>query len=244
MAYYNPSEQQNTLPVPSVEINTILKYTYIWMALGMVTTAGFAYFTATIPALEALRSSSVALILSFVLLFGSVIALSVGMTQRWMTPGIAAALFLTFAAIEGFSLSLILQYFVENDPGALTSAFGTTTILFGTMSIFGFTTNMDLSKWGTYLFMGLIGLVIAMVFNWFIGSSALAFMISIVGVILFTALTAYDTQKIKEMSMNPELQSDGNMAMKFSILGALTLYLDFLNLFLFLLQIFGGGGRD
>jgi len=124
------------------------------------------------------------------------------------------------------------------DPGALYGAFGTAAGLFGAMSLVGLTTKMDLTKMGTYLFMALIGLVIAMVINIFIGSSTLGFIISIGGVIIFTGLTAYDTQKIKEMSYQIEADGDGNAAMKFSIIGALTLYLDFINLFIFLLQIF------
>ncbi|GAB4531115.1 MAG: Bax inhibitor-1/YccA family protein [Anaerolineae bacterium] len=243
MGVYNPQTMSSPITQPSVAINSVMKLVYVWMSLGMLATAGVAWFTATNDALAALRTSPVVMILSLVVLFGSVIALSVGMTRNWLTPNLAAFLFFVFAGINGFTLSLTLQYFVENEPGALTSAFGTTTILFGTMSIFGFTTRMDLTKLGTYLFMGLIGLVIAMVFNWFIGSSALAFLISFIGVVIFTGLTAYDTQKIKEMSMSPQLQGDGNLVLKFSILGALTLYLDFLNLFLFLLQLFGGS-RD
>lgn len=253
MGFYNPSDYErnaqaisssNPISTPSVNINSVMKLVYVWMGLGLLTTAVIAYFTATIPALAGLRESGVVLILAFVLMFGTVIALSAGMNAKWMTPGVASALFFVFAGIEGFSLSLILQYFVANDPGALASAFGTTAILFGSMSIFGFTTNMDLSKWGTYLFMGLIGLIVAMVFNWFIGSSALGFLISFAGVVIFTALTAYDTQRIKQMSEELALQSDGSLVVKASILGALSLYLNFINLFLFLLQIFGGGGSD
>lgn len=249
MSYFNnPNDRAipapQTISVPSVSINSVMRLVYVWMALGMLTTAGIAYFAATVPALETLRGSGFVMLLSIVVMFVTVIALSAGITSRRVTPSIAAAAFFVFSGIMGFSLSMTLEYFIANESQALVSAFGTTTILFGAMSMFGFTTNMDLSKWGTYLFMGLVGLIIAMLFNMFIGSSGLAFMISFIGVVLFTALTAYDTQKIKAMSMVPELQSDGDLALKFSILGALTLYLDFLNLFLFLLQLFAGGSRD
>ena len=232
------------ISVPAVEINSVMKMVYMWMTLGMLTTAVTAWFTATNPALADLRSSGVVMIGSFVLLFGSVIGISAGVASKRLSPNVAAALFFVFAGINGFSLSFLLQYFVQNEPGALTAAFGTTTILFGTMTFVGFTTKMDLSKYGTYLMIGLVGIIFASIFNWFIGSSALAFMISVGGVILFTALTAYDTQKIHQMTMVTEIQNDSNLAMKFSILGALTLYLDFINLFLFLLQLFAGGGRD
>lgn len=241
----NGTVVQNNGPisVPGVDFNQIMRLVYTWMGLGLLATAGMAWFAATTPALEGLRASPVGMIGSLVIFFGTVIALSVGMTRKWLTPGLAAGLFLVFALSMGFSLSLTLEWFLANDAPALFSAFGTAAGLFGVMSVYGFTTRSDLSKWGTYLFMGLIGLVIAMLINLFLGSGVLDFIISIVGVIIFTALTAYDTQKIKEMSMSQELQSDGNMALKFSILGAVTLYLDFINLFLFLLSLFGGG-RD
>ncbi|NJL57583.1 Bax inhibitor-1/YccA family protein [bacterium] len=220
-----------------------MRLVYTWMGLGLLATAGMAWFTATTPALEGLRNSPVGVIGSLVIFFATVIALSVGMSRKWLTPGLAAGLFLVFSLSMGFSLSLTLEWFLANDAPALFSAFGTAAGLFGVMSIYGFTTRSDLSQWGTYLFMALIGLVIAMLINLFLGSGVLDFVISIVGVIIFTALTAYDTQKIKQMSMMPELQSDGSMALKFSIMGAVTLYLDFINLFLFLLSLFGGS-RD
>ena len=107
------------------------------------------------------------------------------------------------------------------------------------MTFIGFTTKMDLTKMGTYLMMGLFGIIIASLVNIFLQSDGLSFIISIAGVIIFTGLTAWDTQKIKEMSMNPEVQADGNLAFKLSVMGAVTLYLDILNLFLFLLSLFG-----
>jgi uncharacterized protein len=246
MSFYpqnnNPAYPYSSpIGVPAVNINSVMKMVYTWMALGLLVTAGVAWFTATNEALASLRGNSVVMIISIVVLFGSVIGLSAGINR--LSPGIAAALFLTVAGINGFSLSLLLEYFVRNEPGALYAAFGTSAALFGTMSVIGYTTKADLTSWGTYLFAGLIGIILATVINWFIGSSALAFLISVGGVIVFTALTAYDTQKIKEMSEHVQMQGDGNLAVKLSVLGALTLYLDFLNLFLFLLQIFGGS-RD
>ena len=220
-----------------------MKLVYVWMTFGLLTTSIVAWFTATNDALASMRGSQGIMIVSMLLLFGSVIALSAGMRARWMTANLAAFLFFLFAAIEGFSLSLLLEYFFLNEPGALYAAFGTTAALFGAMTIVGYTTSMDLTKFGTYLFMGLIGLIIAMIVNsLFIGSGGLAFMISIGGVLLFTGLTAYDTQKIKQMAEQAEY-ADGEMKVKLSIMGALALYLDVINLFLFLLRIFAGG-RD
>jgi hypothetical protein len=241
--------------MPGININSVMKLVYVWMGLGLLTTAFVAWFVASNDALLDLASGSAAGIVSLVALFGVVIALSAGINARWMTANLAAGLFFVFAGIMGFSLSITLFAFISPtlpsgdlnpwyDPTALYAAFGTAAALFGSMTLVGFTTKMDLTKMGTYLFVGLIGLVIAMFVNMLLGSETLGFLISIVGVIIFTALTAYDTQKIMHMSQNAQIQSDGNLTVKFSIMGALTLYLDFINLFLFLLRIFAGGNRD
>ena len=111
------------------------------------------------------------------------------------------------------------------------------------MTIVGMTTKTDLTKYSSYFMMGLIGLIIASVVNIFLGSSGLDFLISIFGVLLFTGLTAYDTQRIANMAANPKMKVNSEDTLKFSIMAALTLYLDFINLFLFLLRLFGSG-RD
>ena len=227
-----------------VNIQSVMKLVYMWMGFGLLTTTVVAFLIANNQTLLEFTLNPVFRIVAFIGTFGLVIALSLGMTRNWMTPNLAMLLFFVYSAVMGVLLSVVavMATTPETAP-AVTSAFLSTVVLFGTMSIFGFTTNMDLTKWGTYAFMGLIGLILVMVLNIFLQSSGLAFLISIIGVIIFTVLTAYDTQKIKEMSESYEIQSDGNLAVKMSILGALTLYLDFINLFLFLLQIFMGG-RD
>lgn len=248
MAFDSPIE------VPKVEINAIMKMVYLWMGLGLLTTAIVAWLTATNDALLELSIQPGANIVSIIVIFGTVIALSAGISKSWMTPNIAGLLFFAFAAVEGFFLSVVMFSFLAPtlpdgtinpayNPGALYAAFGTASALFGAMTLVGFTTKADLTRMGTYLFMGLIGLIFAMVVNWFLASDTLGYIISIVGVVLFTALTAHDTQKIHRISMMPQMQDDSNLAVKFSIVGALMLYLDLLNLFLFLLQIFAGG-RD
>ncbi len=257
MSFFNPNENaaQYSSPIsaPTIEINRIMKFVYVWMGFGLLTTAIVAWVVASNDALLSLSANPIVGILSFVVLIGVAFGMSAGMSREWMTPNIAAGMFFAFAGLMGFSLSLTLFAFLSPeitnsagqlvanpmyDPGAVYGAFGTAAGLFGAMTLVGFTTTMDLTKMGTYLFMGLIGLIIAMVINMFIGSGTLGFIISIGGVIIFTGLTAYDTQKIKNMSMSAEIQADGNMAAKFSIMGALILYLDFINLFIFLLQIF------
>jgi FtsH-binding integral membrane protein len=119
---------------------------------------------------------------------------------------------------------------------SITQVFFITAATFGAMSLWGYTTSRDLTGWGSFLFMGLIGIIIAMVVNIFLGSSALDFAISVIGVLVFTGLTAYDTQKIKEMYY---VGDDGTVAGRKAIMGALRLYLDFVNLFLMLLRLFG-----
>ncbi len=133
----------------------------------------------------------------------------------------------------GLSLSSIFLVYTDE---SITRVFFITAASFGALSLYGYTTKKDLSAWGSFLFMGLIGIIIAMLVNIFLQSSALQFAISVIGVLVFAGLTAYDTQQIKEMYD----AGDGHeVATKKSIMGALRLYLDFINLFLMLLQLFG-----
>jgi FtsH-binding integral membrane protein len=150
-----------------------------------------------------------------------------------MSVAAAQTTFWIFAAILGISLSSI---FIVYDLGSIAQVFFITAAMFGAMSLWGYTTKRDLTGFGSFLFMGLIGLIIAMVVNLFLASSALEFIISIIGVLVFTGLTAYDTQKIKEMYY---ANDDGTVAGRKAIMGALALYLDFINLFLMLLRLLG-----
>jgi len=147
---------------------------------------------------------------------------------------VATLLFMLYAALNGFTLSIILLAFTGT---SLFLAFGTTAALFAVMSIIGYTTKLDLSKMGTFLMMAVIGLVIAMVVNIFVGSGPLDTIISVVGVLIFTALTAYDTQRIGRMAA--QMNVNGDSEVKFGIFGALRLYLDFINMFLFVLRLTG-----
>lgn len=150
-----------------------------------------------------------------------------------MSFGAAQATFWIFAALMGLSLSYI---FVLYTGTSVARVFFITAGAFAGLSIFGYTTKKDISGWGSFLFIGLIGIIIAMIVNIFLGSPALQFAISIIGVLIFAGLTAYDTQRIKEQySENFGHEAVGKLA----IWGALQLYLDFLNMFLFLLQLFG-----
>jgi len=223
----------------AIDFRPMMRLVYMWMGLGLLVTAVVSVYTASSEALlNLLFGSPWTMLILIVVQFGLVIGLMAGL-QR-MSPTVAAALFFVYSAVTGLTFSSI---FIVYDFGAISSAFITTAGLFGVMTVVGFTTKVDLSKYSTYFMMGLIGLFIAMIVNMFLQSGPFDFLISIVGVILFTALTAYDTQKLKNMAANPELQANSDQTMRLSIFGALILYLDFINLFLFLLRLFGGG-RD
>lgn len=222
-------------PTPSrVNIQAIMRLVYVWMGLGLLTTAIVAYFTASNEDLFMLTLEPAVRIGSIIGTFVLVIAISTGIHSKWLSANMAMILFFVYAALMGLLLSIILVAFEMSD---IIPAYGTTVILFGVMSVFGYTTSMDLTKWGTYLMMGLVALIIVSFANLlFFGGNGL--WLSIFGVFIFTGLTAYDTQKIKNFAESYEIQSDANLALKFSIYGALELYLDFVNLFLYLLRIF------
>lgn len=142
-------------------------------------------------------------------------------------------IFIAYAAINGISFSFIFKVY---SLGSIFKVFLSTTALFAIMAIAGYTTKTDLTKLGSILVIGLIGILVASLINMFLRSSGMDYIISILGVIIFTGLTAYDVQKIKNMG---EYADDGTVSKKMGIMGALTLYLDFINLFLFLLRLFG-----
>jgi hypothetical protein len=175
--------------------------------------------------------STVGLIVMFVGTFGLVMLISF-MINR-LSPAMALGLFMLYAALLGVFLSTI---FIQYTGTSITRVFFISAASFGALSLYGYTTKRDLSPIGAFLVMGLIGLFIAMIVNMFWQNGMMAFIISIVGVLIFAGLTAWDTQKIKEMY---DVNDDGTMTARKAIMGALTLYLDFINLFLFLLRIMG-----
>jgi hypothetical protein len=150
-----------------------------------------------------------------------------------MSLSAAQIAFWVFAALMGASISSI---FLVYAGASIAQMFFVTAAAFGALSLWGYTTSKDLSGWGSFLFMGLIGIIIASLVNLFIGSSALQFAVSVIGVLVFAGLTAYDTQRIKEMYY---VGDDGTVAGRKAVMGALQLYLDFINLFMLLLQLFG-----
>ncbi|MBL29499.1 MAG: hypothetical protein CMM50_18365 [Rhodospirillaceae bacterium] len=204
---------------------------YNYMTLGLALTGAIAFFTSQSPAVfNAIYGSGLQWVVMLAPL-GFILVLSFGI-QR-MSFGTAQLVFWAFAAVMGLSMATI---FVTFTGESIARVFFITAGMFAGMSLYGYTTKRSLAQFGSFLFMGLIGIIIASIVNIFLGSSALQFAISVIGVLVFTGLTAYDTQRIKEMYM----VSDGGEIMgKKAIMGAVALYLDFVNLFMMLLHLFG-----
>jgi uncharacterized protein len=204
---------------------------YNYMASGLALTGIVAYvFAQYLAANPALARSP----LMFVLMLapiGLVMWLSFGIER--MQASTAQLLFWVYAGVMGLSLATVFLVFTGE---SIARVFFITAGTFGAMSLYGYTTQRDLTRWGSFLFMGLIGIILASLVNIFLASSALQFAISAIGVIVFVGLTAYDTQQIKESYF---AYDDGQIAGKKAIMGALRLYLDFINLFMMLLQLFG-----
>lgn len=212
-----------------VRQNTLIRQVYAWMGAGLTVTAFVALFTLSSPViLQAVAGNR---LIFFGLMIGElalVFTLS-GAINR-LSEFNATAIFIAYSALNGVTLSILALVYTAS---SISSTFVTTAGMFGAMSLYGYMTKKDLSSWGSFLFMGLIGVVIASVVNIFVGSSSVSWVISGIGVIVFTGLTAYDTWKIKAMA------AQGIEGRKPAILGALTLYLDFINLFLMLLRFTG-----
>ena len=215
-----------------VDMQSLMRQVYTWMVLGMLTTSVVAFATVSSPVLINLALNPIILLIAVIAEFGVVIAISWGLSR--LSSGVATMLFIVYAALNGFTLAMVLLAF---SIGSVFLAFATTAALFGVMSIIGYTTKLDLSKMGTFLMMAVIGLVIAMVVNVFVNSGPLDTVISMAGVLIFTALTAYDTQRIGRMAAQMSMNGEGEV--KFGIFGALKLYLDFINMFLFILRLVG-----
>jgi FtsH-binding integral membrane protein len=206
---------------------------YRWMTLGLVVTAAVAWFVASTPALMQVVFDHRAVFWGLVIAqFGVVIALTAGVNR--LSGPMAGVLFLLYSALTGTTLSFILLAY---SGASVAGAFAITAGTFGAMSVYGSVTKSDLRGWGTFLFMGLIGVVLASVVNIFTRSSMVEWVISAACVVVFTGLTAYDTQKLRRMA------AAGGGSAALPVAGALSLYLDFINLFLAVLRIFGGRRR-
>jgi len=218
--------------VRDVRISAFLSKVYGWMFLGLLITAGTALAVASSETL--VTTLILNRFLFWILLFaqlGVVFYLSARVDK--MAPATAAGLFLLYSAMVGVTTSVILLLYTG---ASIVSTFAITAGMFGAMAVFGTFTRRSLAGVGQYMFMGLIGLIIAMIVNIFWMNSALYFVISVIGVIVFTGLTAWDAQRLKQMAV---ALPDGRTG-SYAVVGALSLYLDFINLFFFLLRLLGG----
>lgn len=211
----------------------LMRKVYVWMALALVITGFTAYGVASSPGII------MALVTNKILFWGLIIAelaLVMGVTSaiNRLSLTMATVLFVLYSVINGATLSLIFLLYTMS---SITNVFFITAGTFSVMAFIGYTTKKDLSSMGKFLMMALIGILIATVVNFFLKSTGLAMIVNYIGVLLFVGLTAYDTQKIKQMLLMAD--DTGETAQKIALLGALSLYLDFVNLFLFLLRIFG-----
>lgn len=212
-----------------VRQNALIRQVYALMGVGLAITAFMALITLSSPALlNAVLGNK---LVFYGLMIGELaLVFTLSGAINKLSAATATLIFVAYSALNGITLSTIALVYTAS---SITSTFVITGGMFGTMSIYGYMTKKDLTSWGSFLFMGLIGVVIASVVNIFVGSSSVSWVISGIGVIVFTGLTAYDTWKIKEMA------AQGTEGRKPAILGALTLYLDFINLFLMLLRFTG-----
>ncbi len=220
-------------------VNAFMRGVYGWMCLGLLLTAGASAFTVSSPALmQAVFGNQILFFGLIIVEFGLVLGISAAINR--LSAGAATGLFLLYSALNGVTLAAIFAVYAK---AVIINAFLVTGGMFGAMSLYGLLTRRDLTSLGSFLFMGLIGVIIASVVNIFTKSAMMDFIISCVGVLVFLGLTAYDTQKLKVMGeMAPA--DDATAVRRGTILGALTLYLDFINLFLMMLRLFGGSSRD
>lgn len=203
---------------------------YRWMTLGLLVTSGVAFYVATSPtALQAIFGNKMIFWGLIIAQFGLVIALSAAVNK--LSAGTAGALFLLYSALTGATLSVVL---IAYTGASVAGAFAATAGTFLAMSFYATVTKRDLSNWSTFLFMGLIGIVIASIVNIFTKSGMVSWVISAAAVVVFTGLTAYDTQRLRRMA------AAGAEVAALPVNGALSLYLNFINLFLSLLNLFGG----
>lgn len=205
---------------------------YGWMTSGLLATGLVAYYTANTPFLLALIFGN-KLVFYGLLLANLGIVFGLGRSIQSLSATTASALFFTYSALNGLTMALIFLLYTSESVAAV---FFITAGVFGAMTAYGYLTKADLSKWGSLLFMGLVGVIIASLVNIFLQSPTMMWILTYAGVLIFVGLTAYDTQRLKQMAYSID---DEETVAKFAVLGALTLYLDFINLFLYLLRILG-----
>ena len=217
----------------SSRAGVFMQHVYSWMCIGLVVTAFVAYLVASTPALFQMTANPIVTIVLLVAMLG--LAFYLPSRMHTLSGTTASTLFIVFSSIMGATLAPITMIYTQS---SIFITFGITACMFGSLALYGMFTKRDLTAMGQFMMMGLIGIILAGIVNIFLQSSALQFMVNIFGVIIFAGLTAYDNQKIRQMGENAPLD-DALAIRRGSILGAFTLYLDFINLFLMLLRFFG-----
>ncbi|HYG19095.1 MAG TPA: Bax inhibitor-1/YccA family protein [Ohtaekwangia sp.] len=222
-----------TLDQAAAETQRFMVKVYGWMGLALVITGFVAMYTASSPAILNIIFGSKWMFFGLIILELVAVGILVSLINR-MSAAMGTVIFIAYSMLNGLTLSCIFVVYTEE---SIASTFFVTAGTFAVMSIYGYTTKTDLTKWGNLLFMGLVGMIIASLANMFMRSEMLYWITTYAGVFIFVGLTAYDTQKIKNMNIIGNEGTDDDK--KEAIMGALTLYLDFINLFLYLLRIFG-----
>lgn len=219
---------------------TFMANVFIWMFAALAISAVMAYVFASNAYLMSFLLTETGLsILGWIVMLaplGFVFSMSLGYNK--LSAPAMTGLFLLYAAVNGISFSFILLTYTA---GSIVGCFAAAAAMFGIMAVLGYTTKQDLTSFGRLMMMGLIGIIIASVINWFLGSERMDYIISIIGVAVFTGLTAYDVQKLKRIGMGIEQEGVPAVGVKkAAIFGALSLYLDFIMIFIYLLRLFGG----
>ncbi|MBU1194723.1 MAG: Bax inhibitor-1/YccA family protein [Proteobacteria bacterium] len=222
-----------------VKTNSFIRSVYNWMAIALALTGFTAYYVAHNETLFNLFFYTPGLMIMLIIAELGFVFFLAARIQK-IKAGTATMLFTVYSILNGITMSYIFIRFTDS---SIASTFAVCALTFGACSIYGMVTKKDLTSLGGFMMMGLIGIIIATVVNIFVQSSAMQMIISYIGVMVFMGLTAYDTQKLKTMSATMPDNATGSMIRKGAIMGALALYLDFINLFIMLLHILGGS-RD
>lgn len=232
--YNYAQSEQETASMSKTFIASVFSWMFAALAITSIVAYYFGHNMELLSLLVNMEGGGLT-ILGYVVMFapiGFVLAMSLGF-NKFSYP-VILFLFLLYSAVMGASLSFI---FLVYTSGSIFGTFAAAAAMFGLMSVVGYTTETDLTKFGSIMMMGLIGIIVASVINWFLQSDSMSYIISFIGVLVFTGLTAYDVQKLKRIGAGVEFGLESTS--KLVILGALNLYLDFINLFLFLLRLFG-----
>jgi uncharacterized protein len=231
---------QQTVPLQQsrtqIRVNEFIRSVYNWMAIGLALTGVIAFYVGNNESLQSLIFGNRLLFYGLIIGELALVFYLISRVQK-MQASTATGLFVLYSVLNGVTLSFIFLVYTRT---SITSTFFICAATFLACSVYGMTTKRDLTSLGGFMTMGLIGIIIATLVNMFLRSPGMHMIISYLGVIIFVGLTAYDTQKLKAMALNQPADLSAGVLRKGAIIGALTLYLDFINLFLFLLRIFGG----